>query len=112
MSWGGNANWATILTSYAGTAKNAIYFQQTLNESPSKSIESTRELFEAADATSVITEMRVFQSVAPDADTQATCTANGYPWYQCNHLAFNGEQRFVNRWIPSAIEFMARQGVK
>jgi len=112
MSWGGSPYWSIYMMSYAGTAKNAIYFQQNLNESPSKSIDSTLIPFKAADAASVVTEMRVFQSINPDADTQVTCDTNGYPDYQCNHVSFNGDSKFVKRWIPSAIEFMSRQGVK
>jgi hypothetical protein len=56
--------------------------------------------------------MNVFASIAPDADTQTSCNTQGYPQYQCVHIAFTSDHGSVGHWIGSAIEFMSRHGVK
>jgi pimeloyl-ACP methyl ester carboxylesterase len=115
MSWPNNSNWELVLDSYASQAKNAIYFQQVLNESSASpySIESTSSPFRQATAAGGAgAEMAVFGSIAPDADTQANCNANGTPQYQCVHNAFIQDHNSVTHWIGTAVEFMSRHGVK
>ena len=112
MSWGSSSYWETYMDSYASTAKNPIYYQQTLNESPSFSIESTSSPFRQANGTGLGAEMAVFASIAPDSDTQTSCNAQGYPQYQCNHIAFVGDHDSVMHWIGTALDFMTRHGVK
>lgn len=114
MSWPYSARWETVLDSYASTVKNPIYFQQVLNESSANpySIESTTSPFRKASTTTVGAQMSVFASIAPDSDTQASCTALGTPQYQCVHNAFVGDHGSVLHWIGTALELMGRHGVK
>ena len=64
---------------------------------------------DAADGNGFGAEMAIFARIAPDADTQVSCNAKGYG---AAHCAFMTDHDSVGHWIGTAIEFMARHGVR
>ena len=113
LSWAGSIFWSIYMTSYAGSLKNPMYFQQVTNESPTGTKDSTIMPFDAANgsATGFGAQMAIFAGIAPDSDTQSGCNAQGYSAAHCAHVAFMTDHGSVGHWIGSAIDFMSRHGV-
>jgi dienelactone hydrolase len=114
LSWDSSPWWSFHLGNAALARRMPLYLQQSTNESPGSTQDSTLLPFLWADASSLSVggaQMSVFSRFSIDASFQSMCAGKGYSDAHCAHLFFVSDHSQVLRWARVVEDFLIRYGV-
>ena len=120
LSWAGSQNWQLEMMPFAMAHQMPIYMQQSTleyaltqsNNSPTQIVDPTVKNFLAAQG--VATATNDAQMAVWSSDHDSVCDGKATPGEiaHCYHSRFLLNSTEVDRWWPTALNFLVRHGVK